>query len=186
MPEQLARNEWEDRRMPGSATSYLSTLATLAMTFVGFSSLVIIFRQALGGEMSPLDVLLTKIFIQLGFIVTAGAMLPILVALFTASEAFVWRSSSGVVAVPTLLFAWRYPARRRAASGVGTPWPVWIDVGVLLAVGGTLTANAAGATLAPRAATFAACLTAILCVSGLAYLQALDSLLRGHWARSRK
>jgi hypothetical protein len=168
--------------MPGSATAYLATLATIAMTFVGFSSLVIILRQTLGGEMSPLDVLLTKIFIQLGFIVTAGAMVPALLALFTASDGFVSRLSSALVAVPTLLFAWRYPARRRAASGGATPWAVWMDVGVLIALGAVLSANAAGAALVPRPATFAGCLTGILCVSGWAYLQALDSLLRHHSA----
>jgi hypothetical protein len=65
--------------LPGS--TYLYTLAALSITFVGFSALVIYLRQTVGGEMSKLDVLITRIFIQLGFIVVAGAMLPPLLSL---------------------------------------------------------------------------------------------------------
>ena len=62
--------------------TYLYTLASLSVTFVGFSALVIILRQTMGGEMSKLDILITRIFIQLGFIVAGGAMLPALLQLF--------------------------------------------------------------------------------------------------------
>lgn len=57
--------------LPG--TAYLYTLAALSVTFVGFSALAIILRQTFGGEMSRLDILITRIFIQLGFIVVAAS-----------------------------------------------------------------------------------------------------------------
>jgi hypothetical protein len=117
------------------AVSYLQTLSTIAVTFVGFAALVIILRQALGGEMSKMDILLTRIFIQLGFMVAAGSLLPSLLGLFPWSTSVVWRLSSAIVGVPTLLFALTSPARRRVASGVPAPWGVWLDVFVLSAVG---------------------------------------------------
>jgi hypothetical protein len=65
-----------------TGATYLYTLAALAVSFVGFSALVMILRQTFGGEVSRLDTLITRIFIQLGFMVAAGALLPSLLSLF--------------------------------------------------------------------------------------------------------
>ncbi len=116
----------------------------------------------------------------------SGAMLPSLLGLFALPESSVWRLSSALVAGPTLCFALVYPTRRRAASAARTPWRIWVDVAILLTAAGALVADALGVASPPCAATFAASLTAILCVSGWAYLQALDILLRQHWARRTK
>ena len=48
--------------LPG--ITYLYTLATVSITFVGFSTLFILIRQALGKTMSKFDILLTKNFLQ--------------------------------------------------------------------------------------------------------------------------
>src|ERR1700688_2500124 len=104
--------------MPTAALTYLYALASLSVTFVGFSALVIILRQTIGGEMSRLDVLVTRIFIQLGFIVAAGAMLPPLLSLLSLPPDLIWRMSSIAAAVPSFLFAVTYPSRRHAASGM--------------------------------------------------------------------
>jgi hypothetical protein len=164
--------------LPG--LSYLFTLAELSVTFVGFSSLVVVLRQTMGGEMSKLDILITRIFIQLGFIVAAGAMLPALFSLFHLSQPTVWRVASLIPAIPAIVFAATYPTRRRAASGVAAPLAVWIDVVIILLAVTALLGNAAGWPLAPGAGPLAAGLTGILFVSGWAYLQALNTLLRHH------
>jgi hypothetical protein len=163
-----------------SASTYLFALATISVTFVGFSALVIILRQTIGGEMSRLDILITRIFIQLGFIVAAGAVLPPLLMLFSLPPSLTWRISSIAAAVPSLLFAVTYPSRRHAASGVRTPIVIWIDVLILLAAALILIWNAVGVGFEPSAGPFAAALTAILFLSGWAYLQALNILLRPH------
>ena len=163
-----------------SASTYLFALATISVTFVGFSALVIILRQTIGGEMSRLDVLVTRIFIQLGFIVAAGAMLPPLLMLFSLPPSLTWRVSSITAAVPSFLFAVTYPGRRHAASGVRTPIVIWIDVLILLVAALVLAWNAVGVGFEPSAGPFAAALTAILFLSGWAYLQALNILLRPH------
>ena len=167
--------------LPGS--TYLYTLATLAVTFVGFSALVIILRQTLGGEMSRLDILITRIFIQLGFIVAAGSMLPPLLALFPWPPAFIWRVSSLAAAVSSFLFAVTYPSRRQAASGAPTPFVIWIDVLIVLSFALLLICNGIGLGFTPGAGPFAAALTGILFLSGFAYLQALNILLRPHLSR---
>lgn len=166
--------------MQAPVVSYLYTLATLAVTFVGFSALVIILRQTLGGEMSKLDILITRIFIQLGFMVAAGAMLPPLIGQFSASEAMIWRGSSAPVAFPSILFACTYPSRRQAASGVRTPVAVWIDVVLILSFSLVLVCEALGVLGGSGSGPYAAALSGILGVSAWAYLQALNTLLRHH------
>ena len=170
--------------LPGA--TYLFSLASLSVTFVGFSALVIVFRQTIGGEMSRLEVLITRIFIQLGFMVTASAMMPPLLALFDLPQSVIWRIASFVAAVPSFAFAVTYPMRRRAASGVPTPLRVWLDVLVMLAAAALLACNAIGIGIKPGPGPFAAGLTIILVLSGWAYLQALRMLLRHHLGRVDK
>ena len=169
--------------MTSSAWSCLYTLAALSVTFVGFSSLVIVLRQTMGGEMSKLDIFITRTFIQLGFLVAAGAMLPALLTQCQWREASVWRVASGVAAVPVLLFACTYPARRNVVAGVGTPILIWIDVMAMAGFGILLGCNALGVMVATGPAPYLAALSGVLFVSGWAYLQSLNTLIRHHRAR---
>ena len=59
---------------------YLYTLATLAMTFVGFCAIVLIFRQSMGAESSKFHRYASHVYIELGFISAAFAMLGPLLA----------------------------------------------------------------------------------------------------------
>jgi hypothetical protein len=169
--------------MQSGAVSYLYTLATVSITFVGFSALVLILRQTLGGEMSNLDILIARIFIQLGFIVSAGSLIPPLLLLNHLSDDIVWRASSLATAIPTFLFASTYPSRRRAASGVKTPSSVWVDVVIALLLSVWLLCNAAGVIVVPSSGPYVAALTGILFLAGWAYLQALNTVLRHHRLR---
>src|SRR5438552_18518932 len=164
----------------GFALTYLYTLAALSITFVGFTALVVILRQTLGGELSRLDVLITRIFIQLGFMVAAGCMLPPLLMLFHVSGAWIWRFSSMVIAIPTLVFACTYPSRRKAASGVRMPIAVWTDVLAILLLSLVLLGCGMGVGATGEPGPYVAALTGILFVAGWAYLQALNTLLRHH------
>lgn len=170
--------------LPGS--TYLFTLAALSVTFVGFSALVVVLRQTFGGEMSRLDILITRIFIQLGFIVVAGAMLPPLLFFFQWPQDVIWRTASVVPAVPAFIFAVTYPSRRRAASGVPTPFVIWIDVMILVLASLALMCNALGLGFEPGPGPFAASLTTILFLSGWAYLQALRTLIVHHTSCTAK
>jgi hypothetical protein len=155
-------------------------LATISVTFVGFSALVIILRQTLGGEMSKLDILITRIFIQLGFLVAAGALLPALLELLQVPRLPMWRLPSIAIAAPSLLFACTYPARRRAAAGTPTPIAVWVDVIIIVLLSLLLLLNGCGVFEGREPGVFALAVTGILFVAGWAYLQALNTLLRHH------
>jgi len=102
-------------------SSYLFTLATVSITFVGFAALVLVFRQAIGGEVTRYDTYFTLSFIQVGFIVTGGALLPPLLALYGWREDVIWRISSVVPAVFILYFVATVPKRRRAATNGSVP-----------------------------------------------------------------
>jgi hypothetical protein len=48
-------------------TGYLFTLATLAITFVGFTGIVVILRQSLGSKFLPIKALVAQFFMVEGF-----------------------------------------------------------------------------------------------------------------------
>jgi hypothetical protein len=80
--------------LPGGP--YLYTLAALAMTFVGFTTIVLILRQVLGRELTPFDALLAHIYMELGLLVSIGSMLPSLFAIWGLPQITVWRLSSAI------------------------------------------------------------------------------------------
>jgi len=47
--------------MEWSGTSYLYTLAILGMTFIGFSAIVMLLRQTLGGPLRAFDALFARV-----------------------------------------------------------------------------------------------------------------------------
>ena len=165
--------------------TYLLALAALAVSFVGFSTLVISLRQTSGGGLSYRDAFLMRTFIQLGFMVVGGALLPPLLSLSSLSPTLVWRIASVALAIPALSFAMTYPYRRsHVFSHQRTPLAIWSDTVVLTGSGLLLILNASGLYFAPSSFAFAASLTLILSLSGVAYLQAMKVLLREHLTRT--
>ena len=162
--------------LPG--TNYLYALATISVTFVGFSALLLVFRQTIGGKMTGYDSYFTLAFMQAGFIVTAGGVLPQLLAFFEMSQASVWRESSVIIAIPIFLFVATIPRRRRRAA---TNEPIPFYVGLLLLLqflaGVCLLLNAVGWPAPPNLALFALALTVMLFTTGIAYLIALARAL---------
>jgi hypothetical protein len=161
--------------LPG--ITYLYTLATVSITFVGFSTLFILVRQALGKTMSKFDILLTRNFLQLGFMVAFGSLLAPLLILLRIGDLNAWRIASVVAAAPAFVFALTYPRRRAATVNTAVPKEVWFDVSAVFLAGVILLANAVGWPWAPDAGLYATGLTIILSISFLAFLHALDFLL---------
>jgi hypothetical protein len=157
-------------------TNYLYALGAISTTFVGFSAIIMIFRQTAGAGLTPLDSWITLVFVQLGFLVTAGSLSAPLLALCGVPPALVWRLCSGGVGLVVAAFAATYPLRRRAVSGMPTPVFVWIDLLLLGICTTILLCNAVGRPLAPNPASFSVGLTGMLFTAGLGYLHALSSL----------
>jgi|ERR1700730_6574993 len=100
--------------LPGAG--YFYALATLSMAFVGFTSIVVILHQSTGKPLSPFHILITSLFVELGLMAAAFAMLAPTLAICGIREKLVWQASSVImlaVLVPWLLI---YPKRRRAAA----------------------------------------------------------------------
>jgi hypothetical protein len=160
---------------PGSA--YLYALATVAITFVGFSALLLIFRQARGDVMTRYESYFMLSFIQPGFIVTAGALLPSVLALYGLPTVAVWRASSLIMAIPIFLFVATLPGRRRAATSAPMPRYVRILSFLQLLIALYLVMNAFGAPTAAGVAPYASAITGLLFTTATAYVMALGAAL---------
>src|SRR5262249_61847376 len=95
-----------------AGTNYLYALATISVTFVGFSALLLVFRQTIGGKMTNYDSYFTLSFMQAGFIVTGGGLLPPLLAVFGLPPTLILPAARLIMPRPTfLVFPATPPAR---------------------------------------------------------------------------
>src|SRR5580700_7873093 len=102
----------------------LYTLAGLMITFAGFSALLLALRPLAGARLSMLDRFLAKTVMTHIFVLTAGALLPALLALYDIPEEWIWRDSAVLFALPMLAFQLTYTHRRRNAIGEPPPLPI--------------------------------------------------------------
>jgi len=100
--------------LPGA--SYFFALAALSMAFVGFTSVVVVLYQSTGKQLSPLHILLTRLFVELGLMATAFAMLAPTLAISGFQIDQVWRISSAIMLATMLPWFGYYPVRRKTAA----------------------------------------------------------------------
>jgi hypothetical protein len=103
----------------GAALLYV--LAGLMVTFAGFSSILLLLRQTAGAQISPLDRLLSKTVVGNLFMMTAGAVLPPLLALYDLPETLIWQVSALAFGLPMLALLLSFPSRRFKAAGTSAP-----------------------------------------------------------------
>lgn len=157
---------------------FLYTLAGLMITFAGFSALLLTLRPATGARLSLLDRYLAKTVMTYIFVLTAGALLPSLFALYELQESWIWRVSSVVFALPMLALQVTYPSRRRKVIGKGPPTAVFA---VFVVLGSVSTLAMVGYVLGGFPHSAAAYITGLTVdfftvVSG--YLNALDIIMQ--------
>ena len=167
--------------MTSAESAFLLGLAGLSLSFVGFSSVVVTLRGALGGEISERHLRLVRLYIEGGFLVTALALLPVLLDLLHVSEPVNWRlSSAGAASVFTFLQLTQFRRRRAVEAGRFPPWVVVIYALSLATVVG-LWLNAAGTPFAPGVGPYAVALTWALGVFGFIFVRTIDIFLhRAH------
>ena len=154
--------------MEPSGSTYLYALAAVSIAFVGFSALLVIFRQARGETMTKYESYFLLSFIQPGFIVTGGSLLPSVLALYGLPVPTVWRVASSVMAIPILLFVATLPGRRHAATAAPIPrYVLALSLGQLL-IALYLVANAVGPAATVGVGPYAAAMTALLFTTAIA------------------
>ncbi len=158
------------------ASGYLYTIAAVGMSFAGLSVLTMILRQILGGQMSKFDSFVARSWVQLGFMITFGSILPPLLALFEVSTLVVWRISSGLIAIILGCWALTFPRRRLATNSTRLPIPVIIFVAAMALVALALAANVIIVPVERLPGVYAASVTAILMGAAMLFLFALM-----HW-----
>lgn len=158
--------------------SLLYTLATLMVTFAGFSALLLIVRQAAGAGLSSLDRFLTRTVVGHLFVLTAGALLPALLSLYELPDAWIWKCSAVIFGLPYLILLLTFPHRRLAATGRPTPRIVlvtFIGLGSVSLI--TMIGYVVG-DFAHKVAAYASALTVNFFALAFAFVIALDVILR--------
>jgi hypothetical protein len=138
--------------------TFLFTLAGLMITFAGFSALLFGVRQAAGARLSLLDRYIARTVMTYIFVLTAGALLPLLFALYDIQEKWIWRGSGVLFALPMLSLQVTYPLRRRKAVGDGPPPEIFA---VFVVFGSAVTLAMLGYILVGRQYSAAAYITAL-------------------------
>ena len=117
--------------MEFEGATYLYTLATLMITFAGFSALLFVIRQAVGAKLSLLDRFIVRNIMTYVFVLTAAALLPELLALFRVDTGEIWWISGILFALFMLPLQVTYSGRRRKLVGEGAPLPILVVFVVL-------------------------------------------------------
>ena len=144
--------------MEVKGATFLFTLAGLMITFAGFSALLFGVRQAAGATLSRLDRYIARTVMTYIFVLTAGALMPSLFALYYIREDWIWRGSGVLFGLPMLSLQVTYPRRRRKVVGHGPPPAIFA---VFVVCGSAVTLAMLGCILAGFRYSAAAYITAL-------------------------
>ena len=163
--------------MTSAESDYLMRLASLSLSFVGFSAVVVTLRGALGGELSDRHLRLVRLYIEGGLLVTALALVPTLLDLLHIPDAVTWPASSAAAAsVFTVLLLIQFRRRRAVEPGRFPPWVVIVYSISTVAVAG-LWLNVAGTPFPPNVGPYAVVLTWALCIFGFIFVRTIKLFL---------
>lgn len=166
-----------DAIVTAGESDYLLRLATLSVSFVGFSAVVVTLRGALGGELSERHLRLVRLYIEGGFVVAALALVPTLLHLLRVPDTVTWPLSSAVAAsVFTFVLLIQFRRRRTVEGPRFPPWVIIIYAVSILAVTG-LWFNVAGFPYTPGVGPYAVVLTWALCVFGFIFVRTIKLFL---------
>jgi hypothetical protein len=158
-------------------SDYLFRLATLSLSFVGFSAVVVSIRGALGGELSARHLRLVRLYIEGGFLVTFLALVPNLLNLLHIPETVTWPLSSAAAAtIFTFVLLIQFRRRREIEPGRFPAWVVIINAISIVGVAG-LWLNVVGIPFPPSVGPYAVVLTWALCIFGFIFVRTIELFL---------
>ena len=163
--------------MTSAESDYLFRLATLSLSFVGFSSVVVAIRSALGGDLSDRHLRLVRLYIEGGLLVTALALVPTLLDILHIPDTVTWPLSSAVAAsILTFVLLIQFRRRRTVEPGRFPPWVIVIYAVSIIAVAG-LWFNVAGIPFPSSVGPYAVVLTWALCIFGFIFVRSIELFL---------
>ena len=95
---------------------FLLTVAEIAIAFVGFSAVVIAFRESGGQRMSPYQHLQIRVMIEFGFSTLFLAGVPLVLSFLDIAPSLVWRISHGIFGFFLVVYFANYQLRRRPST----------------------------------------------------------------------
>ena len=163
--------------MTSAESDYLFRLATLSLSFVGFSAVVVTLRGALGGELSDRHLRLVRLYIEGGLLVTALGLVPTLLNLLQVPETVIWPLSSAAAgSIFSIVLLTQYRRRRTIEPGQFPLWVVVIYALSLVVVAG-LWLNVAGIPFRPSVGPYAFALTWASCIFGFIFVRTIEVFL---------
>ena len=164
--------------MDSLGITYLLAVATIAITFVGFSSVVVVFRQVQGNSLDAKHIFLVRFFIEMGLIVTGFSLLPLLLATWNLPVRLIWGYASGAFALGHLAYIVSlFRRRRRNAPGSFSLGRNLLLILISVGVDASLVLNAAGWPFTANIGPYALAITWGLIVAGLFFVQTLSDFL---------
>jgi hypothetical protein len=158
--------------LPGS--SYLLALSTISITFVAFSTIAVVFRQAQGAGLAEYEIVLLRMYVVSGLEVTVFSLFPSLLGLFGIAPAVVWRVASLTFA---LVMVWRGIYFRRRQIRFDRRWLINVLYALYsFAILGLLI-NTLGIVIEPNAGLYALAATWLLVNAIIVFIMALDRFL---------
>jgi hypothetical protein len=160
------------------AAGYFFALAALSMAFVGFSAIVVVLRQGTGRALSKLHVLFTKLFVELGLMATAFAMLAPTLAICGVQVPLVWRVSSAIMLLTLTPWLIAYPLRRKAAApkqSLPLRWYIMTATGTVVVV--ALALNLLAVAFAPGPGPLAVATIFVLSYASVAFIGTYSTFL---------
>ncbi|MBV9548205.1 MAG: hypothetical protein JO256_00855 [Alphaproteobacteria bacterium] len=131
--------------------TYFYALATVAITFAGFATILMALREGRGAGMSRFHLWVAKSYIQSGLVTAVSSMLPPLLFAFGIGEAATWRVSSIAIGLPALFMLMTAPRQWRAVTTMPIRMRLWVQISVGVVINGLLLLNAAGWPMPPAA-----------------------------------
>jgi len=165
---------------------YLLALASTGIAFVAFSTIVIVVRTSMGGELSKSHLLVTRFYIELGFQVVAMSLLPLLFWVLAWPEHLIWRVSS--LASGSVGAYWMLSAYHRQGAVASRPKSRFVRFNDL--IGWSVVAyqllNVIGVPIEPWIGPHAVATSWQLVLSGLMFLHSWDAFFRPSGQRTQK
>ena len=166
--------------MEALEVTYLVAVATISITFVGFSSVVVVFRQTQGNRLDNLHIFLVRFFIEMGLIVTGFALLPLLLAVWGAPLEWVWRVASAVYAIVHVVYIRvLFKRLKQYTSGSFSLRRNFLPILISLLVDVGLVLNAIGWPMGSTIGPYALAITWGLAVAGIFFAQTVSAFVEG-------